>query len=113
MFFHIFLGFLGCSGNAKLFLRGSNVPFQVTVEQLGTVFASHNAPSNFLQPVLNVSRVWPRDLEPLGGDFDYAKDATLREKQKHVPTVHPVTRGRFPQTHEERAAAFATALLLL
>ena len=46
------------------------------------LFASRNAPSNFLQPVLNVSRVWPRDLEPLGGDFDCAKSATLREKQK-------------------------------
>ncbi len=78
----------------------------VTVEQLGTVFANRNAPSIFLQPVLNVSRVWPRDLEPLGGDIDCAKDATLREKQKHVPTVHPVTQGSFPQTHEERAVAF-------
>jgi len=42
-------------------------------------FLKRNAPSNFLQPVLNVSRVWPRDLEPLGGDFDCAKSAPLRE----------------------------------
>ena len=57
------------------------IPFPQQSTRTETIFfASRNAPSNFLQPVLNVSRVWPRDLEPLGGDFDCAKDATLREK---------------------------------
>jgi len=48
------------------------------------LFSKRNASSNFLQPVLNVSRVCPLDLEPLGGDFDSAKNAVLRTNSKRT-----------------------------
>ena len=94
------------------FFVGEVWSLSVTVEQIGTVFASRNASSNFLQPVLNVSRVWPRDLEPLGGDFDSAKNAVLRTNSKNrllfyiflfraLPIARAVELGRlyFPYTY--------------
>ena len=38
--------------------------------------------------ILNVSRVSPRDLEPVRGDFDSAKDAVLRTNSKNESYSH-------------------------
>ena len=61
-------------------------------------FSKRNASSNFLQPVLNVSRVRPRDLEPLGGDFDSAKNAVLRTNSKNISSI----RDLFDSTYESQ-----------
>ena len=79
--------------------------FRAPAEQLGPAFAIRNAPSIFLLAVLNVSRMWPRDLEPLGGDIDCAKSATLRER-KTGPSCSAGAPKQVFLNHKERAAAF-------
>ena len=113
MFFQFFLRRAGFR-DAVLFLRGLPGDFSKAPDgQLRTVFASRNAPSIFLQPVLNVSRVWPRDLEPLGGDIDCAKSAPLREKQKHVPICPSGATRDFPYTPRRKSRRICDSPFLL